>query len=61
MSAPFKPKHLVKKSVVFRLPLWMIEWLQDQVKRGNAKTMVGLIEEALTEKHGIEPPKPKKK
>lgn len=60
MSAPFKPKQLVKIPVTHRLPRWMVEWMRDQVDSGNVKSMAVLIEEALTEKHGIEPPKPKK-
>ncbi len=61
MSAPFKSKQLVKIPISFRLPRWMVEWMRDQVDTGNVKSMAVLIEEALSEKHGIEPPKPKKK
>lgn len=61
MAAPFKPKQLVKIPVTFRLPRWLIEWMRDQVDRGNVKSMAVLIEEAVCEKHGIEGPIIKKK
>jgi hypothetical protein len=56
MAAPFKDPRIVKVPVSFRLPQWMVTWMREQEESQST-----LIEEALTEKHGIEPPKPKKK
>ena len=56
VGPPFKPPILVKIPVGLKLPRWLIAWMKTQ-----DQSMAVLIEEALTEKHGIEPPKPKKK
>ena len=56
MAAPFKHPDLVKIPVGLKLPRWLYDWMRDQVASGNVRSMAVLIEEALSEKHGIEPP-----
>lgn len=50
-GAPHKPPALVKVPVGLKLPRWLLDWLRQQ-----DKSMAVLIEEALREKHCIEPP-----
>ena len=56
MAAPHKYPPLVKIPIGLKLPRWLIKWMKSQ-----DRSMAVLIEEALTEMHGIEPPKPKQK
>lgn len=50
-GAPSKPPALVKVPVGLKLPRWLLDWMRQQ-----DKSMAVLVEEALREKHGIEPP-----
>ena len=50
-GAPSKPPALVKVPVGLKLPRWLLDWMRQQ-----ANSMAVLVEEALREKHGIEPP-----
>lgn len=50
-GAPSKPPALVKAPVGLKLPRWLLDWMRQQ-----DKSMAVLVEEALREKHGIEPP-----
>lgn len=50
-GAPNKPPALVKVPVGLKLPRWLLDWMRQQ-----DKSMAVLVEEALREKHGIEPP-----
>lgn len=50
-GAPNKPHALVKVPVGLKLPRWLLDWMRQQ-----DKSMAVLVEEALREKHGIEPP-----
>lgn len=56
MAAPFKPKELVKVPFNCRLPQWLVTWLREQEDSSQAV----LIEDALCEKHGLEPPNVKR-
>jgi len=49
-GAPSKPPALVKVPVGLKLPRWLLDWMRQQ-----DKSMAVLVEEALREKHGIEP------
>jgi len=60
MAAPFKDQNIVKVPVNFRLPQWMVTWIREYSEQEGVSQSV-MIEEALAEKHGIEPPKLKKK
>ena len=51
-GAPFKHPELVKIPTSLKLPRWLIRWAHTQ-----DQSMAVMIEEALREKHGIEPPK----
>lgn len=50
-GAPHKPTALVKVPVGLKLPRWLLDWMRQQ-----DKSMAVLIEDAIREKHGIEPP-----
>jgi hypothetical protein len=54
VGPPFKAPELVKVPCAFKLPYWLLEWMRSQ-----EQSMAVLIEEALTEKHGLEAPTPK--
>jgi len=56
IGAPFKPSELVKVPVCLKLPRWLLAWMRSQ-----DQSMAVLIEEALSEKHGIEAPKARTK
>lgn len=51
VGAPSKPPALVKVPVGLKLPRWLLDWMRKQ-----DKSMAVLVEDALREKHGIEPP-----
>jgi len=51
IGAPFKPSELVKTPVCLKLPRWLLAWMRSQ-----DQSMAILIEEALSEKHGIQAP-----
>jgi len=53
---PFKPPELVKTPACFKISSWILEWMRTQDQSQST-----LIEEALTEKHGLVPPTPKVK
>ena len=61
VGPPFKPPMLVKVPVAFKLPRWLLAWMRKYSEQEGI-SMAAMIEEALTEKHGVEPPaiKPKK-
>lgn len=50
---PPAPVFLKKRMVSIRLPEWLILWMDAQTETNRA----ALIEDALKEAHGIEPPK----
>lgn len=52
VGAPNKHPELVKVPCSVKLPRWLLRWMHTQ-----EQSMAVMIEEALTEKHGIEPPK----
>lgn len=54
VGPPFKPPAVVKVPVCLKLPRWLLAWMRTQ-----DQSMAILIEEALTEKHGIEAPEAK--
>ena len=49
---PLVPAELKKRMVSIRLPEWLIQWMDEQPETNRAV----LIENALKEIHGIEPP-----
>jgi hypothetical protein len=55
VGPPFKPPQLVKIPVSFKLPQWLVTWMREYSDQEGI-SMAVLIEEALTEKHGIAPP-----
>jgi hypothetical protein len=58
---PFKPPELVKVPIAFKLPRWLVTWMRDYSEQEEV-SMAAMIEEALSEMHGVAPPdiKPKK-
>jgi hypothetical protein len=62
MAAPFKDKNIVKVPVSFRLPQWLVTWMREYAEQ-EGTSQAAMIEEALSEMHGVAPPqiKPKKK
>lgn len=50
-GAPNKPPALVKVPVGLKLPRWLLDWMRKQ-----DQSMAVLVEDALREKHGIDPP-----
>ena len=46
------PPLLKKEPISLKLPLWLIEWMDEQ-----EKSRAILIEEALCKKHKLKPPK----
>lgn len=62
MAAPFKDKNIIKVPVNFRLPQWLVTWMREYAKQ-EGTSQAAMIEEALSEMHGVTPPeiKPKKK
>lgn len=62
MAAPFKDRNIVKVPVNLRLPQWLITWMREYSKQEGV-SQAAMIEEALSEMHGVVAPviKPKKK
>ena len=49
---PRSDPRLVKVPVGYKLPSWLVEWIRDQDKSAAI-----LIEEALIDKHQLNPPR----
>jgi len=60
VGPPFKAPELVKVPITVKLPKWLVAWMHKHSDQQGISRAV-MIEQALTEKHGIEPPKPKQK
>jgi hypothetical protein len=58
---PPKPLQLVKVPISFKLPQWLVTWMREYSEQ-QGTSMALMIEEALSEMHGVAPPeiKPKK-
>jgi hypothetical protein len=61
VGPPCKPPELVKVPIGLKLPRWLIAWMREYSVQQDT-SMAAMIEEALCEMHGVEPPdvKPKK-
>ena len=60
VGPPFKPPELVKVPLGIKLPRWLIDWMRDYSEQEGV-SMASMIEEALTEMHGVSAPKIKPK
>jgi hypothetical protein len=57
---PPKPLQLVKVPISFKLPQWLVDWMRDYSEQEGV-SMAVMIEEALSEMHGVVPPDIKSK